>query len=307
MRTIGFLGAIALTVAVGGCSARPDTELRQRLQALQQTIEQLGAQWQAQVEVLSNRVAALERQQERIHAVKTDAAFGDDMVVAAMTTLEDEVSRLARVLDTTGLEQVATNEVDPQALRDVLTEYSERRQIAQVQERLQQRNEELHAEDQKVYGEELNRLYEQARFRWGRDRGSDEEREKAFQELVQKYPDAHATAMIAAERAVGALFRDNIEDAERYYAFLQSNPKFAGTVTDWGVEAMPAIQAGLARMYLRQNRRQDAERLINDLEQNYGDSYIFTMGGGGRRGGRRGFEPRWERGSAVAQSLRERL
>lgn len=307
MRTLAFIAVAALIVPVSGCSRRADTELQHQLQALQQTIEQLGAQWQAQVEVLSNRVAALEKHQERTSAVKADAAFADDMVVVAMTTLEDEVSRLARVLDTTGLEHVATNQVDPQALRDVLTEYSERRQIAQVQERLQQRNQERHAEDQKVYGEELSRLYEQARFRWGRDRGSDQERETAFQELMQKYPDAHATAMIAAERAVGALFRGNVEDAERYYAFLQSNPKFAGTVTDWGVEAMPAIQAGLAHMYLRQNRRQDAERLINDLEQKYGDSYIVTMGGGGRRGGRRGFEPRWERGSAVAQSLRERL
>lgn len=294
-----------MTIAIGGCGGRPDTEVRDRLQALQQTIEQLEAQWQAQVEVLSNRVAALEKHQERASAVKADTGVADDMVVTAMTTLEDEVSRLARVLDTTGLEQVATNQVDPQALRDVLTEYSERRQIAQAQERLQQRNQELHAEDQKVYGDELNRLYEQARFRWGR--GNDDEREKAFQELVQKYPDAHATAMIAAERAVGALFRDNLEDAERYYAFLQNNPKFAGTVTDWGVEAMPAIQAGLARMYLRQNRRQDAERLITDLEQKYGDSYVFTMGSNGRRGGRRSFEPRWERGRDVAQSLRERL
>lgn len=302
MRTMMIVVAGMLVVVVGGCGARPDTDVRDALQSLQQSLEQLGAHWQAQLELLSNRVAALEKQQERSAAMKADASLADDMLIASMTTLEDEVSRLARIMDTTGIEQAATNNVDPQALRDVLMEYSERRQIAQVQERMRQRNEELHAEDHKMYGEELNRLYEQARFRWGRDRGNDEQREKAFQELVQKYPEAHATAMIAAERAIGALFRDNVEEAERYYTFLQSNPKFAGTVTDWGVEALPSIQAGLARMYLRRNRPLDAERLINDLEQKYGDRYIFTMGGG-----QRGFGPQWERGSSIAQRLRERL
>ncbi|HQL10719.1 MAG TPA: hypothetical protein PLE35_14025, partial [Lentisphaeria bacterium] len=211
--------------------------------------------------------------------------------------------RLERIMDTTGIEQVATNNVDPQALRDVLTEYSERRQVAQVQEDMQRRNRELHAEDQKVYGEELASLYDQARMRWdrGRRRGNDEERDKAIQTLMEKYPEANATAMVIAERAMGALFQRNTEEAEKYYELLQRNPKFASTVTEWGVEALPTLQAQLARTYLRQNRVADADRLIDSLERTHASSYIFTVGG---RGGR-GFEPRWESGSRVIQRLRD--
>lgn len=293
---------LTLTATLVGCSNRYEHELRRELAMLREQLEALRATWQHEMSTLSNRLAALETRQLSMPAPKADAVIDDDMLVTAMTTLEDEVSRLARIVDRTGIEDIVTNQVDPRALQDVLREYTERRQLAQIQQQLQQRNATFHAEDRKVYGEELHQLYERARFRWGRGRGNREERERALQELLQKYPEAHATAMVVAEHALGALFRGSLEDAERYYAILQSNPKFAGIVTDWGIEAVPAIQTGLAHAYLQRNRQREAQQLLDSLEQNYRDSYILVPGGP-----RGGFAPRWERVGDVVSRLRERL
>ncbi|MCX7846605.1 MAG: hypothetical protein N2595_01015 [bacterium] len=301
MRIIMMLVVVGSAIGGVSCSSPRTREIEKALAVLHRTVEQLRTEWQAQMSALSNRVAALEA--EQMLANRGGGASADDMLASAMTTLEEEVSRLARIVDTTGIEDAATNDVDPQVLRDVLKEYTERRRVAEVRQRLHRRNEELHAQDRNLYGEGLRELYERARFRWGRGRRSNEEREKAFQEMLQSYPEANATAMVAAERALGALFRGNLEEAERYHAFLQGNPKFAEVVTDWGIEALPAIQTGLAHAYLQRNRRQEAEQLLNNLERNYSSSYILVPGGGPRGG----FEPRWERVSDVVARLRARM
>lgn len=216
---------------------------------------------------------------------------------APLASQREAVKRLEKIIESTGLEQLAANEnMDPAVLSEMYEEYADRRQAVQQQEMLLQVNAELHKADDDRYGPELMALYERARLR----RRSDAERQesdKAFVELMAKYPDAYATGMAIAERALVSGFRRNTADVEKYYDMLRQNGNFTNVVTDRGVEAMPNIEYYLARQYLREGSIDSAQTLIESLEKNYFDSRLFT----GRFGGRQ----RWQPVSQVIYSLRQ--
>jgi hypothetical protein len=114
---------------------------------------------------------------------------------------------------------------------------------------------------------------------------------------MAKYPDANATGMAIAERALFSGFRNNTSDVEKYYDLLRRNENFLNVVTDRGVEAMPNIEFYLARQYLRQGNTDNALALLESLEKNYPDSRLFT--------GRFGGSQRWQPASQVIPSLRQ--
>jgi len=186
------------------------------------------------------------------------------------------LQQMEQILDSTGLAQLAENEnVDPRILQQMYDEYAQRNQIASYRQQLLRKDGERLGADRKNYGEDLMSLYELARHR----RGSDvdrETREKAFEEMLEKYPDTYATAKVIGERAVRSAFRRNTAAVEEYYAMLRQNDKFATVTTERGMEVLPNVEHYLAQQYLRDGRMEDARALKDSLELNFSDSYILT-------------------------------
>ena len=190
------------------------------------------------------------------------------------------LKQMEQILDSTGLARLAENEnIDPAILQQMYDEYAQRNQIAVYRQQLLQTNGEHLDADRKTYGEDLMSLYELARLR----RGSDvdrETREKAFEEMLEKYPDAYATATVIGERAVRSAFRRNTAAVEEYYDMLRQNDKFASVTTERGMAVMPNVEHYLAQQYLRDGRLEDARILRDSLEVNFTNSYILTRNPG---------------------------
>jgi hypothetical protein len=190
------------------------------------------------------------------------------------------LEQMEQILDSTGLAQLAENEnVDPSILLQMYDEYAQRNQVASYRQQLIQMDRERFDADRKNYEDELISLYELARHRRGSDTDR-ETREKAFEEMLAKYPDAYATAKVIAERAVRSAFRRNTAAAEEYYNLLRQNDKFSNVTTDRGMEVMPNIEHYLAQQYVRDGRIEDARVLRDSLELNFSDSYILTREAG---------------------------
>jgi tetratricopeptide (TPR) repeat protein len=268
-----------------------ERDYRQSLGRLEQEIAELKAQLAAiQVRAENYSTPIIPKTG---NAVTLKSA--DDPLVSQRAA----VRRLEKIVESTGLEQLAANDnMDPTVFSEMYAEYADRRQTVLQREQLLQINTELHKTDEDRYGPELMALYERARLR----RRGDVDRQasdQAFAELLAKYPDAYATGMSIAERAMFSGFRRNTSEVEKYYDMLRQNENFLNVVTDRGVEAMPNIEYYLARQYLRQGGIDSAQALIESLEKNYPDSRLFT----GRLGGGR----RWQPASQVIPGLRQEL
>jgi tetratricopeptide (TPR) repeat protein len=266
-----------------------ERDYRQSLGRLEQEIAELKAQLAAiQVRAENYSTPIIPKTG---NAVTLKSA--DDPLVSQRAA----VRRLEKIVESTGLEQLAANDnMDPTVFSEMYAEYADRRQTVLQQEQLLQINTELHKTDEDRYGPELMALYERARLR----RRGDVDRQasdQAFAELLAKYPDAYATGMSIAERAMFSGFRRNTSEVEKYYDMLRQNENFLNVVTDRGVEAMPNIEYYLARQYLRQGNTDNALALVESLEKNYPDSRLFT--------GRFGSDRRWQPVSQVIPSLRQ--
>ena len=188
---------------------------------------------------------------------------------------EREQLRLARIIESTGLEKLAEIEnIDPDILREIYDDRRKRSWIASHRSYLREQNRELHLADKSRYDEELNSLYQRARFR-GRRGANNEDSNKAFNEMLAKYPNAYATAMAIAERAL-YYARRNTAETEKYYIMLRENENesYSNIITDRGIEAKPNIEYYLANQYIREGRIEDANAMIDSLEKNYTDSLL---------------------------------
>jgi tetratricopeptide (TPR) repeat protein len=209
------------------------------------------------------------------------------------------IRRLEKIIASTGLEQLAENQnMDPTILSELYDEYADRKQVTQSRELQLEKNGDFHRADAEQYGEELMSLYERARFR-RRGSADTQESDSAFAELIAKYPEAYATGMAIAERALVSGFRRNTSEVEKYYNMLRDKENFSHIVTDRGVEAVPNVEYYLARQYLRQGDNDNALALIESLEENYPDSLLFT--------GRSGSGRRWQAVSQVVTNLRQEV
>jgi len=242
----------------------------QALRSLQQEVVRL----EERIAGFNEKLAAAQDQPHRAAVypdaknLKTSASQPSGSQLQTLRQMED-------ILDSTGLAQLAENEnVDPDILQQMYDEYAQRKQIASYRQQLLQEDGERLGADRKNYDEELMSLYELARRRRGSDTDR-ETREKAFEEMLEKY-NAYATAKVIAERAVRSAFRRNTTAVEEYYNLLNQNNKFSTVTTDRGMEVLPNIEHYLAQQYLRDGRVEDARVLRDSLELNFSDSYILT-------------------------------
>lgn len=239
------------------------------------TLDQKVAQLDAKLEKLGNELAAAQNRAHGTAGIQNPKKWKPRTSQPADSKLQT-LEQMEHILDSTGLAQLAENEnVDPSILLQMYDEYAQRNQVASHRQKLLQKDREDLDADSKNYEEELMSLYELARHRRGSDTDR-ETREKAFEEMVEKYPDAYATAKVIAERAVRSAFRRNTTAVEEYYQMLRQNDKFATVTTDRGLEVLPNIEHYLAQQYLRDGRMEDARGLRDSLDLNFSDSYILT-------------------------------
>ena len=272
------LTAVLISVVTGIYSYRASGSFRdlqktngQELRSLQQEVARL----EERIAGFSEKLAAPRNQPHR-PAVYPDAKNLKTGASQPSGSQLQTLRQMENILDSTGLAQLAENEnVDPDILQQMYDEYAQRKQISAYRQQLLQKDQERLGTDRKNYDEELMSLYELARRRRGSDTDR-QTREKAFEEMLEKYPDAYATAKVIAERAVRSAFRRNTTAVEEYYHLLNQDNKFSTVTTDRGMEVLPNIENYLAQRYLQDGRIEDARVLRDSLELNYADSYILS-------------------------------
>ncbi len=262
----------------------------EEIQSLKSEVTKLAAEFKSINEMLAKQ---LQKGNVRV------TAGGTGQTKDWLTMLDNDLQKIEKTLSQTGLDLLATNEVDPVLLKEMFAEFAEKKELQTYQEELKTLNTELHESDKEKYDPKIAELYESAKFMMGR-RGDRDKRAKAFEEMLDKYPDSYSTGMLIAERAVGAGFRGKTEDVEKYYKMLNDNDNFQNIVIDWGAEAVPTIQYQLANKYISDGRIDDAKKMLIDLEEKGGDGYIFAPSPGRRR-------PTWQKTSDIINDLNQKL
>jgi len=213
---------------------------------------------------------------------------GDSGVADILRSQQDEIVRLKEIIDATGLDQLSEyGDLDLTVLKELSQRRSRMMEMVSSRQANMEKNTQRHNEDDAFYGGELGSLYEKARIRFNRN-SDEKEREAAFNEIIQEYPDSYATASLLAERALEATAKQDTESVEKYYHMLldSGNEAARDVIAGQGIEAMPMIETYLARQYIRDGRTQDAKEMIDSLDENYANSMVFLgRGQGGRRGG----------------------
>jgi len=248
-------------------------EQRAELSALRQSYEELEKKVASQ-SYFQNKSS--ENNFSRSALKKSPLALGVEDVPAS--DQRKKIQRLEQIVNSTGLDQLAYNEdLDPTILSKLYEEYALQDMVRNHHEQNVARNRELHQLDQNQYNEELMALYDRARLR-RRGEGNAEDRDKAFYEMIDKYPDAYATGMVIAERGLRSAFRRDSKGVEEYYSMLRENDKFSDIVTDRGTEAIPNLENYLAYRYIREGRVEEARVLIDSLESKYANALVLTRG-----------------------------
>jgi hypothetical protein len=220
-------------------------------------------------------------------------------IESAASDHRKKVQELDQIIRATGLYQLAANEdLDPSILSRIYEEYALQDLVSNYREQAMARNRELHELDRNQYNEELMALYDRARLR-RRGVGNPEDQEKAFNDMLAKFPDAFATGMAIAERGLRSAFLRKGDDVEEYYSMLSENDKFSNIVTDRGTEAMPNLENYLAYSYIQEGRVEDALVFIESLEKKYSNSFVLTRGADRRL--------KWIPASQAAENLRMRI
>jgi hypothetical protein len=222
----------------------------------------------------------------------TVAAAGDN---AGDNQPEDQrLARLEGIVQSTGLEKLAGDgQIDPQFLGTLHSDYATRKQASEFRYRALARNEAQHQSDKEKYtGKTLSQLYDVAR-------SQGQESDKALAVMTEQYPNAKATGMVLAERALQSAMSADTPSVEELYVKLAQNAEFADVVTDMGVEAIPAIQHYLIGQYLKEGRVTEAEALLTRLGESYTGSYVADRGESG--------EPAWVEVDTLVQNLRKEI
>ena len=272
------------------------------------SVRKLKRSSEEEIQLLKNKVTKLAAEFKSINEMLANKSPKGNMRITAggtkqtkdwLTMLDNDLQKIEKTLSQTGLNLLATNEVDPVLFKEMFAEFSDKKELQTYQEQLKTFNTELHEYDKDKYDAKIAELYQNAKSMMGR-RGNSDTREKAFNEMLDKYPDSYSTGMLIAERAIGASFRGKTEDIEKYYKMINDNDNFQDIVIDWGAEAVPTIQYQLANRYINDGRIDDAKKILIDLEEKGGDGYILAPSSGRRR-------PTWQKKSDIINDLNQKL
>jgi hypothetical protein len=165
-------------------------------------------------------------------------------------------------------------------------EAASRAQFEARRQELSRRAAESRDKDYTRYGaerySELEELFKAARPGRGQDTEEGKtKRTDALNKLVEEFPEAYSTGVAVAEQALNEALDGNTGQVESYLQTLKESAQYGDIVTDQGVDALPNIQAFLARQYIDQNRVDEASSLLEDLSQNHSDSLIIEPTNGG--------------------------
>lgn len=330
----GFAVVIALAACIiaGTASSRvykklqaDTTDSSGKMDLLNSRVTKIELQLRNISSTLVNLTAAEERRAniaERIRMEENTPESLNEYIVA----INDAMYQLEEIVDASGLKSIGTNlAADPTILKNLYDDQARRKREREYRTAMTQLNATQRQTDQERYGEEFQTLYEATRFQFGgrggrggrnqdqnmtrEEREAEREkaqaaREKAVNELIEKYPDSHTAGMLIAETGIRAAFRDNLEEAEKYYAMLMENNNRAQAVTDRGMKAAPTMQYALASQYIEAGRIAEAEELIYQLEQSEDD--MIRAGGGRGRRGRGGYQTTQEAASRLRERIKER-
>lgn len=144
---------------------------------------------------------------------------------------------------------------------------------------LAKRNLEQHAQDTARFGEKLESLY---RLALDEEGSGSRDANRAFGELVEKYPDAHATGRAIANRGLLAAMKQRTVDVEMFRNMLSRQAHFKAIVTDSHIDAYPALCGYLANRYVMEGRPEDAEALLNELVGEFSQCYVAVGGFGSK-------------------------
>ncbi len=129
---------------------------------------------------------------------------------------------------------------------------------------------------------ELSELYKAARPVRGADTEEGKtKRTDALNKMIDDYPESYSTGVAIAEQALSEALNGNTGQVESYLQTLRESGQYGDIVTDQGIEALPNIQAFLARQYIEQNRFDEARSLLDELSQSHSDSLIIEPTTGG--------------------------
>jgi hypothetical protein len=301
------------------------TDSSGKLDLLSSRITKLEIQLRDISSTLKNLTEAEERRAtvaERIKLEDNTPESLNEYIVA----INDAMYKLEEIVDASGLKSIGTNlAADPTILKNLYDDQARRKREREFRTAMNELNSSQRQADQERYGEDFQTLYEATRFqfrgrggRGGRNQDQNmtrEERQAAFEkaqadrekaaaDLIEKYPDSYAAGTLIAETGIRAAFRDNLEEAEKYYSMLMDSDTRAQAVTDRGMKAAPTMQYALANQYIEAGRIKEAEDLIYQLEQS-GEDMIMTGGGRGRRG-RGGYQTTTEAAERLRERIRER-
>jgi len=289
---------VAFVFSLRAYSLSREIERAQRtsLHALQSDVSRL----RSQVSGLAGRLSARAKSSPFVFAAPDGPGTEQDNGVTpgggpARAPQSPSLSHLEDVVNATGLGDLARErDVDPEFLKAMHDRFADRKRTAAVRAELIARSRELLGADEERYGgAELSQLYEVARS------GQGAESDEALLTLLEKYPDAYSTGVVIAERALTAALNQSTPDVELCYNTLLENPNYATVVTEMGIEAVPAVQNYLVRQYIQAGRLEEAQTLLNDLGQDYGESYVAARGKKG--------EPEFRNVSEVVQELQQQI
>ena len=238
------------------------------------------AQLEMRLDKLASQVADLQRSVKKMQGMAPPGKRPEDGGAApgeAGGNLAARLDQLEKFVEASGLARLmADGQWNADVLQRVNTQYREADKIKQRRQSLLTKNSDFHRSDADRYGKSLESLYETALLGLSREASQEEiaASQQALEKMMQDYPEAYATGMLMAEEALSSALEMNVGTAEAYYQDLRNSSKFKDIVTDNGIEAVPAIQSYLVREYIQAGRIDEANAVIQDMEQNYADSIV---------------------------------
>lgn len=197
----------------------------------------------------------------------------------------------------TGMLASAQN-LNPDVVSRMYDSYLRSESLKKNQQSLLQRNRQQMQADFQKYGKQVLDLFAAARPASKDDPAAQKASDTAFSSLVSQYPEANATGMAIADRALASALDQNSADVLQYYNQLKSSDAYAHVVTDNGIEAVPTLESYLVQDYLSKGQVSQAQAMIADMKNNYSDSVIMDRSPDS-------VEPTWRTVSDVAANLQK--